>query len=132
MNGANWCILPSSQSTNRLHLMIFAAYHRLFWQQSLKCQFFGQRTTPKITLINRQFLIQMRPFRSLLRQFLIQINEALPFAASLSGNTDVFPAAASLREVKRHCAVNGCARQRTPELGKYACLCILMNMTTCT
>ena len=30
-----------------------------FRQQSLKCQFFGQRTTPKITLINRHFLIQI-------------------------------------------------------------------------
>ena len=29
------------------------------WQQSPKCQFFGQITTPKITLIYRQFLIQI-------------------------------------------------------------------------
>ena len=28
------------------------------WQQSPKCQFFGQRTSPKITRINRQYLIQ--------------------------------------------------------------------------
>ena len=37
----------------------FRCVSPFLWQQSPKCQFFGQITTPKITLIYRQFLIQI-------------------------------------------------------------------------
>ena len=37
----------------------FRCISRFAWQQSPKCQFCGQRTTPKITLIYRQCFIQM-------------------------------------------------------------------------
>ena len=37
----------------------FRCISPIVWQQSPKCQFFGQITTPKITLIYRQFLIQI-------------------------------------------------------------------------
>ena len=37
----------------------FRCISPIVWHQSPKCQFFGQITTPKITLIYRQFLIQI-------------------------------------------------------------------------
>ena len=37
----------------------FGCMSPFVWQESPKCQFFGQITTPKITLIYRQFLIQI-------------------------------------------------------------------------
>ena len=49
-------IIPPSKRTTPPDFRCISPF---VWQQSPKCQFFGQITTPKITLIYRQFLIQI-------------------------------------------------------------------------